>query len=198
MVCPEVYSHVTRKIEAFIEEDTRYKKHCTQNNDTSVSFTVGTMRPHTVLPVPLLLVKTWQNPLLESPSAAPWYFPESHWLSEISSFSKVILVLGKARSHRAPNLGCRRLSHLGDFMLPQKYSAWDVMNEWVHFIHDEAANHQLPIAAGLLNHLNRFHREMFKLDAKSDADSFLYSLSFWMWQPHSTHAHSMASTAPTD
>ena len=50
---------------------------------------------------------TLQNPLLESPSATPFYFPESHWWSEISSLLKVILVLRKARSHRAPNLGCR-------------------------------------------------------------------------------------------
>ena len=41
---------------------------------------------------------TLQHPILESPSAAPLYFPESLWLSEISSLSKVILVLGKARS----------------------------------------------------------------------------------------------------
>ena len=39
------------------------------------------------------------------PSAAPSYFQQSHYQSEISSFSKVILVLGKARSCRAPNLG---------------------------------------------------------------------------------------------
>ena len=43
--------------------------------------------------------------LSHSPSAAPSYFPESHRWSEISSLSKK--VLGKARSHRAPNLGCR-------------------------------------------------------------------------------------------
>ena len=48
-----------------------------------------------------------QNPLLESPSAAPPHFPESHGQSEISSLSKVILVLGKAKSHRVPNLGWR-------------------------------------------------------------------------------------------
>ena len=43
----------------------------------------------------------------QSPSAAPLYFPEFHSWSEISSLSKVIFVLGKARSRRAPNLGCR-------------------------------------------------------------------------------------------
>ena len=54
---------------------------------------------------------TQQNPLLASPSATPSYFLESHQQSAISSLSKVILVLGKAKSHRAPNLGCGRLSH---------------------------------------------------------------------------------------
>ena len=39
------------KIETFIEEDTRYKKHCTQDNDASVPFKVGTLGPHTVLSV---------------------------------------------------------------------------------------------------------------------------------------------------
>ena len=34
------------------------------------------------------------------------YFPESHQWSEISSLSKMILVLGQARSHRVPNQGC--------------------------------------------------------------------------------------------
>ena len=50
------------------------------------------------------------------PSAAPSYFPESHRQSEISSLSKVILVLGKGRSHMAPNLGCMGLSYLDDLM----------------------------------------------------------------------------------
>ena len=41
----------------------------------------------------------------QSPSSTPSYFPESHRWSEISSLSKVILVWGKVRSCRAPNLG---------------------------------------------------------------------------------------------
>ena len=44
----KVSRHVIRKIETFIEEDTRFKKHCTQDNDASVPFKVG---PHTVLPI---------------------------------------------------------------------------------------------------------------------------------------------------
>ena len=53
----------------------------------------------------------------------------------------VILVLGKARSRREPNLG---LSHLGDLMFANN-SAQDMMHERV-CCHDEAANHQLPLA----------------------------------------------------
>ena len=57
-----------------------------------------------------------------------------------------LLVLGKARSHRAPNLGCRGAESPGWFDASPKNSAWDVMHERV-WCCDKAANHQLPIAA---------------------------------------------------
>ena len=47
----KVSSHVLWKIETFIEENTRYEKHSTQDNDTSVPFKVGTLGPHMVLPI---------------------------------------------------------------------------------------------------------------------------------------------------
>ena len=62
-------------------------------------------------------------------SAALLYFPEAGRLSEISSLSKVFLVLGKARSCKTSNLCCRGLSHLGDLMLYKK-TAQDMMHEW--------------------------------------------------------------------
>ena len=34
-----------------MEEDTRYKKHGTQDSDASVPFNVGTLEPHTVLQI---------------------------------------------------------------------------------------------------------------------------------------------------
>ena len=52
--------------------------------------------------------------------------------------------LGKARSQRAPNLGCRGAESLGWFHVSPKNSAWDVMHEQA-CCHNEAANHQLPI-----------------------------------------------------
>ena len=79
------------------------------------------------------------------PLPAPSYFPESHWQSEISSLSKVILVLGRARSFRAPNVGCRGAEPPGWFDVSPKHSAGDVIHEWV-CCYDEAVNRQLPIA----------------------------------------------------
>ena len=155
-VCPESIQHVLWKIETFTEEDTRYKKHCTQDNDASVPFKVGTLGPHTVLPASLPLFKTLYKTLCwKSSSAALSYFPESHRWSEIFSLSKVILVLGKVGICRAPNLGCRGLSHLGDLLFPQKLFTRDVLPEWA-CCHDEAAHHQLPAAAAVfvLRHLS--------------------------------------------
>ena len=81
----------------------------------------------------------------QSPSAALSYFPESHWWSEISSLSKVILVLGEARSHRASNLGCRRGWVTWVIWCFAKNSAQDMMHEWV-LCRDEADSHQLPVS----------------------------------------------------
>ena len=66
--------------------------------------------------------------------------------AEISSFLKVILVLGKARSPRAPNLGCWGSWVTWVIWCFAKDSARDVTHEQVR-CPDEAANHQLSIAA---------------------------------------------------
>ena len=81
----------------------------------------------------------------QSPLAALLYFPESHQQSETSSLSKVFLVLRKTSSCRAPNLGCRGAESPGWFNVLQKNFAWDMMHKRVS-CHDEAANHQVPIA----------------------------------------------------
>ena len=61
-------------------------------------------------------------------------------------FSKVILVLGKTRSCMAPNVEYRGAESPGWFDVLPKNSASDMMYKWA-YCHDEAANHQLPIAA---------------------------------------------------
>ena len=84
----------------------------------------------------------------QSPSAAPSYFPESHWRSEISPLSKVILVLGKSRSCRAPNLGCRWDWVTWAIWCFAKKLCKDVMHQWARCA-DECAHRQLPIAAAV-------------------------------------------------
>ena len=140
----KVSSHILCQIETLTVEDTRYKKYCTQDNDSSLPFK-GTLGPDAILLASLPLFKIWQNPLLESPSTAPSYFSESHRKSQTSSCSKFILILGKARSHRVPDLGCRGAESPKWFDVSPKISAWDVMYEQAH-CQDEAANHQLPTA----------------------------------------------------
>ena len=179
-------------------KETLIKKPCTQDNDASVPLKVGALWLHRVLPASLPLFKTLQKSLLESPSAAPSYFPESNQQSEISLLSKVILVLGKARSCRIPNLGCRGAEPPGWFDVLPKNSAWDLMHERA-CCHDEVAHHQLPIPAAFWIARIVSAEECSRLTQNLMQISLLYSLkSFWMWWPHSTHAHSMASTAPTD
>ena len=130
----------------------------------------------------------------QSPSAALPYFPEFLSWSEFSFVSKVILALGKARSHTVPNVG--RLSHLGDLMLCQKtlHRMWWMSGMLLWW------SCQSPVAHSysLLHHPNSVREGMFKLNATFDAESLLYSLShFWVEQPHSTHAHWTATTIPT-
>ena len=148
----------------------RYKKHCTQDNDTLGPFKVDTLGPHTVLPVAI---------------SCPIIFP---WISSTvsnPSLSKVILVWGKSRSHRSQDLGCRGLSHLGDLMFHQnlcmRCDTWIGMLSWW--------NCQSPVAhsCGLLNHPSSFCGRMFKLHTKFDADSLLYLLSHFECDDHTVH-----------
>ena len=118
------------------------------------------------------------------PSAALLYFPESHWWSEISSLSKVILVLGKARSHRSPNLGCMGAESPGGFHVSPKNSTWDVMPEQADTLSWWSCQSSVAHSCSLLNHPNSFHRGMFKLNVKFDADLLVYLLSHFECDGH--------------
>ena len=58
----------------------------------------------------------------------------------------MISVFGKAITHKVWNLGFREAESPGWFDVLPKISGGDMMHEWV-YCRDEAANHQLPIAA---------------------------------------------------
>ena len=133
----------------------------------------------------------------QSPSAALPYFPESHRWSEISFLLKVILILGKGRSFRVPNLGCSGAKSSEWCDVSPKDSARDVIYEHVH-CHDEAANHQLPTAVAFWIIWIVSTEECSSLRQLWCRFIALITQSFWMHGLHSTHAHSTVSAAPTD
>ena len=166
----KVSSHVVWKIEPFIEEDTRNTVHRTMTAQSPSNR------------APRVLTQ-----FSRSPSTAQLNFSESHQQSEICSLSKVILVLGKARSLRVPNPDYRGTESPEWFDVSQKalQETWCMSRSIVMM--------RLPIthSCSLLNHPNSFRGGMFKLNTKCDADSLLYLLThFWMQRPHSTHAPS--------
>ena len=158
------------KIETFIKEDTGYKKHCTQDNDVSVPFKVGTLGPHTVLPVPIScpIVFSWI-------SWAVWnLFPFKGHFS-----------FGKSQKSQGTKSGCRGPESPEWFAISQKKfctrrDAWaGALSRW---------SCQSPVAhsCSLLNHPDSFHRGMFKFNATSDADSSLYSVILNVMATHCT------------
>ena len=121
------------------------------------------------------------------------YFPESHQWSEISPLSKVTLVLGKARSCRVPNLGCRGTESPGWFDILPKLSARALAGDaWAGALlwwscQSPAAHSPVAHSCSLLNHLNSFCRGMFKLTEKLKACVLLYSLIHFECHDHIVH-----------
>ena len=83
----------------------------------------------------------------------------------------------------------------GWFDVSSKNFAQDGMHEWAH-CHDEAANHQLPITVSFW---------IIQIVSMKECSNLMQNLmqihcstcqSFWMWGPHSTHAHSVVSMPP--
>ena len=89
---------------------------------------------------------------------------------------KGVLVLGKARSHRAPNLGCRGswVTWVIWYFAKNPCTRCDT---WASTLSWWNCQSPVALSCSLLNPLNSFHGGMFKLNTKLDADSLLYSLS---------------------
>ena len=106
------------------------------------------------------------------------------------------------------SFGKSQKSHLDDLMSP-KNSTWDVIHEWVHCC-DEAANHQLPIAAAfwiieiisakecssLTENLMQIHCSTPPVILNVMATQYACSLnsifcSHWLvqWSHHCSHMH---------
>ena len=137
-----------------------------------------TLGPHTVLPI-----------TISCPTAFFWI---SLMMYNLFPF-KGDFSFGKSQ---ALNLGCKGDELPGWLDISPKRSAGDVMQKWAPRC-DEAANQQLLIAAAF------WIIWIVSMEERSSLAQNLMQIrcspqSFWMWQPHSTHAHSMASTIPTD
>ena len=117
---------------------------------------------HTVLPIAI---------------SCPVIFPESQWWLEISSLSKVILFLGKTKSHQIQAVGgwVTWVSWCFTKKICTRCDAWAGALSWWSC--------QPPVRS-CLNHANSFCTEMFKLNAKFDADLLLYLLSHFECNGH--------------
>ena len=98
----------------------------------------------------------------------------------------MILVLGKARSYRAPNMDCSGAESPGWFdvlskRLCMRLDAWTGAWSWW------SCPSPVAHSCDLLNHVNSFHRGMFKLNATFDADWLLYSVSHFECDGHTAH-----------
>ena len=120
----------------------------------------------------------------QSPSAASSCFPESHWWSGISSLSKAILVLGKARSRRHQTWAVAGLSHLGALMFSKitLHETWCMSRHVVVMKLPVTSRPQLQPS----NHLNSFHRGMFKIN--KTWCRFIALLSHFECDNHTLHS----------
>ena len=175
----KVSSHVLWKIETFIEEDTRHKKHCTQDNDASVPFKVGTLGPHTVLPV-----------TISCPVVLSWI---SLMVWNLFPFK------GNFRSWRSQKLQGAKSDYRGagapgwlDVSPKALHKTWCMSGCVVEMKLPVTGTH----SCGLPNHPSTFCGGIFKLNAKFHADLLLYSLSHFECDSHTVN--SIVSTAFID
>ena len=165
------------KKDTFIEEDTRYKRQCAKDNGASVPIKLGTLEPHTVLPISIsyTVIFSWISLIVWN------FFPFKGGFN-----------FGKSPNFRAPNLGWRRAESAWWYDVSPKnicmrHDAWTGVLSWWSC--------QSPGAHswGLLNHANSFYRgmqslmQMFKLNAKFDAELLLYPLSHSECDGHTVH-----------
>ena len=98
----------------------------------------------------------------------------------------LILVLGKARSYRVPNQGCRGLESPRWFDVSPRTSAEDVMHKQAHCC-DEAASHQLPTASAFWIIPIVSTEKCSSLTGNFGADLLLYSLSHFECNGYTVH-----------
>ena len=93
--------------------------------------------------------------------------------------------LRKARSCGAPHLSCRGTESPGSkFDVLPKNSSQGMMHGWTNVLSWQSCQSAVAHSCSLLNPLDGFPREMFKLKANFDADLLLYLLSHFECDGH--------------
>ena len=160
------------KKETFIEEDTRYKTLCTQDNDPSVPFKVGTLGPQAVLPITIscpIIIFSWISSMVWN------LFP-----------SKGNLSLGESQKSRCAKSGLEqgRVTWLiwcfTKLLCSRRDTSVGTLLWW-------SCQSAVAYNCSLLNDLNRFHGGMSKLNEKFDADLLFYSLGCFECDSHTVH-----------
>ena len=161
-------SHVIRKIETPVEEETRYKKYCTYKNRCLSPLQSGHLGTSHSSPsrhqLPCHIFLNLINSLK--------YLPFERWFQ----FWEKLEVTGHQIWAETP----------GWFHVSPKNSTQDMMHEQEHG-HDEAAHHLLPTDAAFWIIWISFHGGMFKFNAKCDAGLLLCSLSHFECAGHTVH-----------
>ena len=167
----KVSSHVICKVETLIEEDTRNKKHCTQDNDASVPFKVGALGPHTVLPV-----------TISCPTLFSWI---SSMVWNLFPF-KGDFSFGKSQKSLGTKSGLQRgwVTWVIWCFIKNLYMRHDA---WVGALLWWSCQSPVAHSCGLPNHLSSFFGGRYKLNTNFDADSLLYVLSHFECNGHTVH-----------
>ena len=143
----KIPSHVLWKIDIYWR---RHKKHCTQDNVVSVPFKVGTLGPHTVLPIAIScpVVFSWISSMVWN------LFPFK------GDFS-----FGKSQKSQGAKSGFEQgwvtwVAWCFSKNLCMTRDTWGGTLSWWS-CHSPVAH-----SFGLLNHVNSFHGRVFKLNTK--------------------------------
>ena len=186
----------------------RYKKHCTQDNDTSILFKVGILGPHTVLPASLA-------------TATRCSFCSGSWSHRINFAMTCFMprtclkILGTVFfgiprsasssctvSHQSLLIAAGHIQHSQVFFIMRAFQNVDHFQQNLTIL-EAFVPHVICTALIALSLKAFWIIWIVSVEECSSLTQILIQIpcstqSFRMWWPHSTHVHSTVSTAPTD
>ena len=192
------------KKETFFKEDTKYKKHCTQDNNASVPFKVGTLEPHTVLLTAVRCSFCSGSRSCRTNFATTCFMPRSCVKISHSSFQNPQISFQFSHCQLPIFVDCSlyTFSILRCSAHCRPSRTWITFNRFLTILEAFVPHFYLHcthciIPQNLLSHLNSFHRGILKLITRCDADLLLYSLSHFACDDHTVHMLIQCLPSPT-